>query len=47
MQLRGSKFIKNINLKDVLKIAKQTKGNDKNGYRAEFISLVETVALVE
>jgi Ca-activated chloride channel family protein len=43
MLLRGSEFKGSITYKDVLKQAKAAKGDDEEGYRAEFISLVEKV----
>ena len=43
MKLRDSKFIKETNYKDILTIAKSSKGIDENGYRAEFINLVKTL----
>lgn len=41
MKLRASKFDNNATLKDVTYLAKQGKGIDKDGYRSEFIRLVE------
>lgn len=46
MKLRNSKFNKSQQLQDVINMAKKAKGEDQNGYRAEFIRLVETVDLV-
>ena len=42
MQLRESKFDNKTTLKDVVEMAKQGRGNDANGYRSEFIRLVES-----
>jgi len=39
--LRDSKLIKKKNLSDIQNLAAQNKGKDEEGYRAEFISLVE------
>ncbi len=41
MKLRNSKFAKKMNYSDIATIASQSKGDDKNGYRSEFIRLVE------
>ena len=41
MKLRNSKFARKMNYDAIAKIASQSKGNDKNGYRSEFIRLVE------
>lgn len=41
MLLRNSKHKANANFKQVVEIAKASKGKDENGYRAEFIRLVE------
>ncbi len=42
MLLRDSKFKGNASYDNVLKLAKSSKGKDENGYRSEFIGLVET-----
>ena len=42
MLLRDSRFKGNASYDNVLKLAKSSKGKDKNGYRNEFIGLVET-----
>lgn len=42
MQLKYSKYHNNSNIADVLDLAKQGRGNDKDGYRSEFIRLVES-----
>ena len=41
MLLRNSKHKANANFKQVIELAKASKGKDENGYRAEFIRLVE------
>ena len=45
MKLRNSKFAKKMNYNDIAEIANQSKGNDKNGYRSEFIRLVKLVEI--
>lgn len=47
MLLRNSKFKNNATYDKVLELAKQSKGEDENGYRAEFISLVKTAKLLD
>jgi len=42
MVLRDSKHIEDKNLNEVAKIAKNSMGEDAEGYRAEFLSLVKT-----
>jgi Ca-activated chloride channel family protein len=42
MQLRHSKYDNSTTLDDVVKLAKNGKGTDEDGYRAEFIRLVES-----
>ncbi|UKM63758.1 von Willebrand factor type A domain-containing protein [Flavobacteriaceae bacterium GSB9] len=42
MQLRQSKYHNNSNLERVLSLAKAGRGEDKDGYRAEFIRLVRS-----
>ncbi len=46
MLLRDSKFKEDATYKMVSELAKASKGKDKNGYRAEFISLVKTAELL-
>ena len=41
MKLKNSKFAKKMNYDAIATIANQSKGNDENGYRSEFIRLVE------
>jgi len=45
MKLRNSKFAKKMDYDTIATIARQSKGNDKNGYRSEFIRLVEMVEI--
>ena len=45
--LRDSKFKGGATYEQVIQLAKQSKGEDTEGYRAEFIRLVETVELLE
>jgi len=47
MILRDSKYKGNITLKEVLEIAKKYKGKDPEGYRADFIKLVEKALLLK
>ncbi len=42
MQLRNSSYSNNTNLKDVIVLAEKSRGEDKQGYRAEFIRLVKS-----
>jgi len=42
MQLRHSKYTNSTDLDAVIKLAKKGKGTDEDGYRAEFIRLVES-----
>ncbi len=42
LQLRDSNFINTKNSSDVIALAKAGKGQDENGYRAEFIRLVKS-----
>jgi Ca-activated chloride channel homolog len=42
MLLRNSEFKANSSFSNVLKLAKNAKGNDEEGYRSEFIRLVES-----
>lgn len=39
--IKNSTYIENADLDDVVSLAKETKGKDEYGYRAEFIQLVE------
>lgn len=43
LKLRDSKLITNKNKKDILELATNSKSNDIDGYRSEFIRLVESV----
>jgi Ca-activated chloride channel family protein len=45
--LRDSKFKANANFAHILETAQNTKGNDPDGYRAEFIKLVKTAELLK
>ncbi len=47
MILRDSKFKGQANYKDVMALAKESKGKDDEGYRAEFIRLVEMTELLK
>jgi Ca-activated chloride channel family protein len=46
MLLRDSEFVKGFSYEDVLQLAQASKGNDKNGYQAEFLNLVKSMGLV-
>ncbi len=45
MLLRNSDYSGNIDFDDVIQMAKISKGVDEEGYRSEFIRLVETYQL--
>lgn len=47
MILRDSQFKKDLTLADVVRLARGARGRDAEGYRAEFISLAETCALLK
>ncbi len=42
MQLRKSQYFNEAKARDVLTLAESGRGNDKNGYRAEFIRLIKS-----
>lgn len=44
MQLKKSNYYNNTNLDDVIQLAEKGRGEDKQGYRAEFIRLVKSVS---
>ena len=46
MLLRDSKFKGSASLGDVLKMDKGARGEDEEGYRAEFIRMVRSTQLV-
>jgi Ca-activated chloride channel family protein len=46
MMLRESEYIKNFTYDDVLMLAQGSKGEDKEGYRIEFINMVKSMGLV-
>ena len=46
MLLRDSKHKENSSFTQVLRMAKQSKGNDEYGYRSDFIKMVETAELL-
>ncbi len=46
MLLRDSKFKGDSNFKEIMVLAKKSKGNDDDGYRAEFVKLVEKAELL-
>jgi Ca-activated chloride channel family protein len=47
MLLRESNYKGKSNFKGIIKLAKEAKGKDEEGYRAEFIRLVETAELLK
>ena len=47
MLLRESKFSGDLTLNDVLNMARESTGEDRGGYRSEFIHLVEAVLQLE
>ncbi len=47
MLLRDSQFKNDLTAKDVIRIAKDAKGYDEEGYRSEFIGLVEKYSLLK
>lgn len=47
MVLRGSAFKGDADYKSILTVAKSAKGKDEDGYRAEFIRLVEMAELIK
>lgn len=46
MLLRESEYVKGFTYDNVLQLAQGSKGEDKNGYRSEFINLVKSMGLV-
>jgi Ca-activated chloride channel family protein len=46
MLLRNSEFKTNASFDNVVKMAKKAKGNDEEGYRSEFIRLVESAQML-
>jgi Ca-activated chloride channel family protein len=42
MHLRKSAYLNKADLQDVIDLAKKGRGEDEDGYRAEFIRLVKT-----
>lgn len=47
MLLRDSEFVKSYAYQDVLQLARSARGEDKEGYRAEFVAMIKTVDLIE
>lgn len=43
MHLKHSKYDNNSKLAEVIKLAQEGRGNDENGYRSEFVRLVESI----
>jgi Ca-activated chloride channel family protein len=46
MLIRNSEFKSNASYTDVLSLARKAKGNDEEGYRSEFVRLVESAQLL-
>ena len=46
MLLRNSEFKSNASFSDVVRLARKAKGNDEEGYRSEFIRLVESAEML-
>lgn len=46
MLLRDSEYVKGFSYEDVLRLAQSSKGEDRNGYQAEFINLIKSMGLV-
>jgi Ca-activated chloride channel homolog len=46
MLIRNSEFKSNASYTDVLNLARKAKGNDEEGYRSEFVRLVESAQLL-
>ncbi|WP_366520037.1 VWA domain-containing protein [uncultured Aquimarina sp.] len=42
MKLRNSEYIQNQNTEDIITLAKKSRGNDEQGYRAEFVRLMSS-----
>jgi Ca-activated chloride channel family protein len=47
MKLRKSKFTESVNYSDIISLARESKGSDFYGYRAEFIKLVEMAQILD
>jgi len=47
MLLRNSSYIKELTYAQIIQRAKESKGEDKEGYRAEFIKMIEQAELLE
>lgn len=46
MLLRDSEYKGNLNFDEIIKLGQSSKGDDKNGYRAEFLRLVEAAKMI-
>jgi len=47
MKLRGSESVESLNYKEIVSLARQSRGEDIYGYRSEFVKLVETAQLLD
>ena len=46
-KLRGDIAVENYSYEDAIKLAKSAKGKDENGYRAEFIQMIQLIDAME
>ena len=46
MCLRDSEYVKGFSYENILQLAQESKGEDKNGYQTEFINLIKSMRLV-
>ena len=46
MLLRDSEYKNDLNYKDIIALAKNSKGNDQDGYRSEFLEIVKAADLL-
>jgi len=46
MRLRESEYVRNFTYDEVVQLAQQAKGEDKEGYRTEFINMVKSFGLI-
>ncbi|MDH7444867.1 vWA domain-containing protein [Aquimarina sp. 2201CG14-23] len=47
MKLKNSKYLQNHNIQDIVALAKNNKGQDEEGYRAEFVRLMNSYEVIE
>lgn len=46
-QLRGGKYLHEFGYNDILELARKSKGEDKHGYRGEFVQLVSLASSLD